>query len=109
MIERCHTLVTPADWKPVITGPDEDGERQLELRLSPTKQLFVRVTPDGLQEPIVYHDDTKQFNRFRVLPASQWAAVTELVAERIEWFLWGVIAGTAGTGFVLLLIALVIL
>ena len=57
------------DWQPVITGPDEDGEREFELRLSPTKQLLVRVTPDGLLGPIVRHDDTGTYEHFVVLPA----------------------------------------
>ena len=62
------------DWQPVITGPDEDGEREFELRLSPTKQLLVRVTPDGLLGPIVRHDDTGTYEHFVVLPADVVAA-----------------------------------
>ena len=81
---RFESAETPAegcDWKPVITDSDENGEREIELRLSPTKQLLVTVTPDGLREPIVRHDDTGTYEHFVVLPAAQWAVVTGLVEK----------------------------
>ena len=89
--DRCRAVLraqppVECDWKPVITGPDEDGERELELRLSPTKQLFVRVTPDGLREPIVRHDDTGTYEHFAVLRAdvvARMRTTLEMAEDRL--------------------------
>ena len=49
---------TSGRYRPVVAVNEDDHAFELEMRLSPTKELFLEVSPGGTPETVVYDDET---------------------------------------------------